>query len=102
MRFKPSDAQGVLNLLSGSDVSQENKPGDEEKKLDAFAILALPQHLRKTALAIHKLGKATPEMTSKFTGRTVVNEEANLLEMVEMGYLKRIKQGRMIYFYIIT
>jgi hypothetical protein len=101
MRYKPSDAQGILNLLSGSEVFKEEKDEDEEKNLDAFAILALPQHLRNTALAIHKLGKATAGMTGKLTGRTLENEEANLLEMVEMGYLKKAKEGRETYFYLI-
>jgi hypothetical protein len=101
MRYKPSDAQGILNLLSGSEVFKEEKVDDEEKNLDAFAILALPQHLKKTALAIHRLGKATAEMTGNLTGRTLENEEANLLEMVEMGYLKKAKEGRKTYYCLV-
>lgn len=100
MKYKTSDAEGILKLLSGSDVFKEKKPGEEKRNLDVFAILSLPQHLRKTALVMHKLGKATPKMAGKLTGRTVENEEANLLEMVEMGYLKKSKEGRKIYYYL--
>ncbi len=86
MRARPSDAKDILDLLVGAGGEQEDGEGGR-RYLDVFAILALPGHLRKTAQAIHSFGRATAAMVSGVTGREGRLEEANLLELVEMGYL---------------
>jgi len=100
MRFKPSDAKEILDLLVGVREVRDENPN--KKPLDAIAILSLPEHLRKTALTFHKMGRATAVMIADATGSKVDVEESNLLELREMGYLDIEKQGEDIFFYILT
>jgi hypothetical protein len=87
MRAKPSDAKDILDLLVGARGEQEDGEGGGRRHLDVFAILALPDHLRRTAYAIHKMVRARASEISEATGREVNLEESNLQELVEMGYV---------------
>ena len=73
----------------------EDKPG-----LDAKALLTLPDHLRKTASAICKLGRATAEDIAKHTNREEAIESSYLNQLVTMGYLKKEKQANAIHFHL--
>ena len=72
------------------------KPG----YLDVMTLLSLPDHLRKTATAVCKLGKATADEVADETGRTRAMESAYLNQLVRMGYLKKERVGRKVYFYV--
>lgn len=100
MKFKPSDAREILDLLVG--VRERQGENTNKKPLDAIAILSLPEHLRKTALTIHKMGRATAAMISEAIGSKVEVEKSNLLELRERGYLYMEKQGEDVLFYIYT
>lgn len=66
--------------------------------LDIMTLLSLPDHLRKSALAIIKLGKATAEVVAKETSRVRAIESSYLNQLARMGYLKRKREGRRVYF----
>ncbi len=67
--------------------------------LDIVALLALPDHLRKTAMAMHELRKATAEMVSKKTGRRRATESASLNQLVRMQYLNKRREGLEVFFF---
>ena len=66
--------------------------------LDVVTLLSLPDHLRKSAMTIMKLGKAMAESVAKETGRARAIESAYLNQLVRMGYVKKGREGRRVYF----
>ncbi len=68
--------------------------------LDVMTLLSLPDHLRKTAITICRLGKATAEEVAEHTKRARAVESAYLNQLVLMGYLKKERKGRKAYFYV--
>jgi hypothetical protein len=72
----------------------------EESPLDVMTLLSLPDHLRKTAMAICKLDYVTAEEVAKHTGRARAVESGYLNQLVLMGYLKKERRGRKTYFYV--
>jgi hypothetical protein len=67
--------------------------------LDVMTLLSMPDHLRKTAMAICRCGRATAEEISQQTSRARAVESAYLNQLVIMGYLKKERKGRKAYFY---
>ncbi|MFQ6064781.1 MAG: transcriptional regulator [Candidatus Bathyarchaeia archaeon] len=67
--------------------------------LDVMTLLSLPDHLRKTAVTLCKLGEATAEEVAEQTKRARAVESSYLNQLVLMGYLKKERQGRKAYFY---
>ncbi|MHA1721950.1 MAG: transcriptional regulator [Candidatus Baldrarchaeia archaeon] len=68
--------------------------------LDVMMLLDLPDHLRKTAIALSKLGKATAEDLVKETGRSRAVESCYLNQLERMGYIAKERKGRKTYFYV--
>lgn len=68
--------------------------------LDVVALLSLPDHLRKTAMALFELHKATAVMISEKTGRKRATESDCLNQLVRMGYLKKKREGLQVFFFI--
>jgi hypothetical protein len=71
-----------------------------ETPLDVMTLLSMPDHLRKTAMTLCRLGRATAEEISQQTHRARAVESAYLNQLVIMGYLKKERKGRKAYFYI--
>jgi len=67
---------------------------------DVMSLLSLPGSLRRTVLAIYKLGEATAEELSEETGRKRAMECSYANQLVRMGYLKKKRKGRKVVFYI--
>jgi len=67
---------------------------------DTLSLLTLPLSLRKTVMVLYKLQKATAEGISEETKRLRGVESAAANQLVRMGYLKKTRQGRKVYFYI--
>ncbi len=74
--------------------------------LDAAALLGLPDHLRRTAMALHKTGRGTAEDVAGITGNSRSIESAYLNQLVRQGYVKR-ERGKLpgeapkkVYFYV--
>jgi response regulator of citrate/malate metabolism len=71
-----------------------------EAPLDVMTLLSMPDHLRKTAMTICRLGRATADEVAQQTHRARAVESAYLNQLVVMGYLKKERRGRKAYFYI--
>lgn len=69
-------------------------------ELDTMTLLSLPMSLRKTVMALYKLEKASAEEIAKETKRLRAVESAAANQLVRMGYLKKNRKGRTVYFYI--
>jgi ArsR family transcriptional regulator, lead/cadmium/zinc/bismuth-responsive transcriptional repressor len=75
-------------------------PAIPDASLDVMTLLSMPDHLRKTAMTICRLGRATAEEISEQTERARAVESAYLNQLVLMGYLKKERKGRKAYFYV--
>jgi len=73
---------------------------DLPEALDVMTLLSLPDHLRKTAVTICKLGRATAEEVAEQTKRARAVESGYLNQLVLMGYLKKERKGRKAYFFV--
>jgi sugar-specific transcriptional regulator TrmB len=68
--------------------------------LDVMTLLSMPDHLRKTAMTLCRLGRATADEVSEQTKRARAVESAYLNQLVIMGYLKKERNGRKAYFFV--
>ena len=69
-----------------------------DSPLDVMTLLSMPDHLRKTAMAVCRLGKATAQDVSDQTKRARAVESAYLNQLVFKGNLKKERIGRKAYF----
>lgn len=67
---------------------------------DVMTLLSLPRSLRKTVMVLYKLEQATAEDLARETKRLRAVESASANQLVRMGYLKKKREGRKVYFYI--
>lgn len=72
----------------------------QDAPLDVMTLLSMPDHLRKTAMTVCRLGRATADEVSQQTRRARAVESAYLNQLVIMGYLKKERKGRKVYFYV--
>ena len=86
----------ILESLRARAESEETK----KLPLDVDALLTLPDHLRRTAMAVGELGSATADQAATQTGRTRAAESDYLNQLVKMGYLKKERKGRTVFFSI--
>ena len=68
--------------------------------LDVMTLLSMPDHLRKTAMTICRLGRATANEVAEQTKRARAVESAYLNQLVIMGHLKKERNGRKAYFFV--
>ena len=68
--------------------------------LDVMTLLSLPDHLRKTAVTLCKIGEATADEVAEQTKRARAVESGYLNQLVIMGYMKKERRGRKAYFYV--
>jgi hypothetical protein len=86
-------------LLQG--VSNKRYPVEELRlEPDVMSLLSLPMSLRKTVMVLYKLEKATAEDLAKETKRLRAVESASANQLVRMGYLRKRREGREVYFYL--
>ena len=71
-----------------------------DASLDVMTLLSMPDHLRKTAMAICRCARATAEEIAEQTRRARAVESAYLNQLVIMGYLKKERKGRKAYFFV--
>jgi predicted transcriptional regulator len=91
------DKQEVF--LQNSSHKKELKP-DFKLAPDVMALLSLPMSLRKTVMVLYKLEKATAKDIAKQTKRLRAVESSSANQLVRLGYLKKKREGRDVYFYI--
>jgi hypothetical protein len=68
--------------------------------LDVMTLLSMPDHLRKTAMTVCRLGRATADEIAEQTKRARAVESAYLNQLVIMGHLKKERKGRKAYFFV--
>lgn len=68
--------------------------------LDVMTLLSMPDHLRKTAMTVCRLGRATADEVAQQTKRARAVESAYLNQLVIMGYMKKERKGRKAFFYV--
>jgi hypothetical protein len=71
-----------------------------EAPLDVMTLLSMPDHLRKTAMTLCRLGRATADEIAQQTHRARAVESSYLNQLVIMNYMKKERNGRKAYFYI--
>lgn len=109
MPAQPNESKKVLarierkvDLILGSVRGERRAKNVEEVKgagaLDIMTLLSLPDHLRKTALTLIKLGRAMADDVAKATGRARAIESAYLNQLVRMKYVWRKRVGKRVYF----
>ena len=76
------------------------QPPLTDTPLDVMTLLSMPDHLRKTAMALCRLGRATADEIAEQTHRARAVESAYLNQLVIMRYLKKERNGRKAYFYV--
>ena len=76
------------------------EPPLTDAPLDVMTLLSMPDHLRKTAMTICRLGRATADETAQQTHRARAVESAYLNQLVIMGHLKKERTGRKAYFFV--
>ncbi len=79
---------------------KEVQPTLADAPLDVMTLLSMPDHLRKTAMTICRLGRATADETADQTKRARAVESAYLNQLVIMGHLKKERNGRKAYFFV--
>ena len=90
----------MIEIQKNGNVNQKAVPTLPDASLDVMTLLSMPDHLRKTAMAICRCGRATAEEIADQTKRARAVESAYLNQLVIMGYLKKERKGRKAYFYI--
>lgn len=85
---------------SSSYVSRSAVVLPEVPSLDVTILLSLPDHLRKSAIALSSLKEGTATDLSKSTGRVRAVESDYLNQLVSMGLIKKKRRGRDVYFSI--
>lgn len=66
--------------------------------LDVMTLLGLPDHLRKTASIVCDKGRITARDVSDLTRRSRAAESGYLNQLVRMGYIRKDRGGRRVYF----
>ncbi len=76
------------------------EPPLTDAPLDVMTLLSMPDHLRKTAMTVCRLGRATADEVAQQTHRARAVESAYLNQLVIMGHLKKERTGRKAYFFV--
>ena len=90
------------SIIKLNSKTENSHPNLKENILqpDVMSLLSLPASLRKTVMALYKLEKATAQDISQETKRLRAVESAAANQLVRMGYIKKKREGRDVYFYI--
>jgi len=90
----------LAEALRSSLLRDVERSSPRHGQLDVNTLLSLPDHLRKTAMAIVKLGEGTASRVASETGRVRAAESDYLNQLVEMGYVKKRRISRNAVFFI--
>lgn len=96
----------IIRALKANKAVSAAKTGNEPEitqagALDIMTLLSLPDHLRKTALILIKLGRAMAEDVAKETSRARAIESAYLNQLVRMKYVWSERVGKRVYFSVV-
>jgi hypothetical protein len=90
----------IIEIQKTSGDAQRSATALPDASLDVMTLLSMPDHLRKTAMAICRCGRATADEISEQTNRARAVESAYLNQLVLMSYLKKERKGRKAYFFV--
>lgn len=93
--------QQKLISMTGKPQTGPKQAIDEElssDSLDVGMLLKLPDHLRKTVLALAKLIEGRADEVSNLTGRARAIESGYLNQLVRLGYVKKLRRKHQIFF----
>ncbi|MEN3035215.1 MAG: transcriptional regulator [Candidatus Methanosuratincola sp.] len=95
----------ILSLQQQLIEKAKNKGGQGDSELpadglDISILLRLPDHLRKTMLALAKLVEARADEVAEITQRARAIESGYLNQLVRLGYVKKVRRKHQIYFTI--
>jgi len=96
---KLNDKMEIMIEL-GKHQEKDVQPPLADAPLDVMTLLSMPDHLRKTAMTLCRMGRATADEISEQTKRARAVESAYLNQLVIMRYLKKERNGRKAYFYV--
>ncbi|UCE95968.1 MAG: transcriptional regulator [Candidatus Bathyarchaeota archaeon] len=66
----------------------------EGNMVDVNTLIPLPDHLRKTAMGLIKVGKGTASDVSRYTKRARAVESGYLNQLERQGFVKSFRRGR--------
>jgi hypothetical protein len=90
----------MIEIQKNSGDAQRSAVVLPDASLDVMTLLSMPDHLRKTAMAICRCGRATADEIAEQTNRARAVESAYLNQLVLMSYLKKERKGRKAYFFV--
>jgi len=90
----------IIEIQKNSSDTQKSALALPDASLDVMTLLSMPDHLRKTAMAICRCGRATAEEVAEQTNRARAVESAYLNQLVIMDYIKKERKGRKAYFFV--
>ena len=90
----------MIEIQKNSSDAQRSAVVLPDASLDVMTLLSMPDHLRKTAMAICRCGRATADEIAEQTNRARAVESAYLNQLVLMSYLKKERKGRKAYFFV--
>jgi hypothetical protein len=90
----------IIEIQKNGSDNQRSALALPDASLDVMTLLSMPDHLRKTAMAICRCGRGTAEEIAGQTSRARAVESAYLNQLVIMGYLKKERVGRKAYFFV--
>ncbi len=96
-----SDQQELLKLARMPRIEKKAVGGGDDESssgLDVSILLKLPDHLRKTMLALAKLIEGRADEVSQLTGRARAIESGYLNQLVRLGYVKKVRRKHQIFF----
>ena len=90
----------IIEIQKNSGGAQRSAAALPDASLDVMTLLSMPDHLRKTAMAICRCGRATADEIADKTSRARAVESAYLNQLVLMNYIKKERKGRKAYFFV--
>ena len=89
----------ILEKLSAGQKVQEVANDDgSSTNISVGILLKLPDHLRKTMIALSKLIEGRADEVANITCRARAIESGYLNQLVRLGYVKKVRRKHQIYF----
>lgn len=90
------------NLAAFRSIESEIQLAADRKSFVPGTFVSLPEHLRQTMQSIVTFGEATALQVSDKTGRSRAAESDYLNQLVDRGFLKKVRRGREIVFQVFS
>jgi hypothetical protein len=98
----PFEGESHPHLAAFRSIESELQLATNRKSFVPGTFVSLPEHLRQTMQAIVTFGEATALQVSEKTGRSRAAESDYLNQLVDRGFLKKVRRGREIIFRVFS